>query len=54
VATLFLPQLSSTIETPHPIIIAYLKAAQTFRTLQSRSEIKSNYIEKWGQHCESS
>jgi CTP synthase (UTP-ammonia lyase) len=40
VATLFLPQLSSTIERPHPIIIAYLKAAQAFRTLQSRSEIK--------------
>lgn len=28
VATLFLPQLSSTTETPHPLIMAYLKAAQ--------------------------
>ena len=28
VATLFLPQLSSTPETPHPLIMAYLKAAQ--------------------------
>jgi CTP synthase (UTP-ammonia lyase) len=27
IATLFLPQLSSSIETPHPLIIAYLKAA---------------------------
>lgn len=31
-ATLFLPQLSSTPETPHPIILAYLKAAAAFRT----------------------
>jgi CTP synthase (UTP-ammonia lyase) len=28
VATLFLPQLSSTPETPHPLIMAYLKAAR--------------------------
>lgn len=27
VATLFLPQLSSTPETPHPLILAYLQAA---------------------------
>ena len=26
-ATLFLPQLSSSLEKPHPIIVAYLKAA---------------------------
>jgi CTP synthase (UTP-ammonia lyase) len=27
IATLFLPQLSSTAEKPHPLIVAYLKAA---------------------------
>jgi CTP synthase (UTP-ammonia lyase) len=32
VATLFLPQLSSTPERPHPLIVAYLKAALAFRT----------------------
>lgn len=31
-ATLFLPQLSSTPQTPHPIIRAYLKAAMAFRS----------------------
>jgi CTP synthase (UTP-ammonia lyase) len=31
VATLFLPQLSSSAEQPHPLIIAYLKAAAAFR-----------------------
>ncbi len=30
-ATLFQPQLSSLPEKPHPVILAYLKAAQTFR-----------------------
>jgi CTP synthase (UTP-ammonia lyase) len=30
-ATLFLPQLSSTPEKPHPLILAYLKAAVAFR-----------------------
>jgi CTP synthase (UTP-ammonia lyase) len=28
VATLFLPQLTSSPETPHPLIVAYLKAAR--------------------------
>lgn len=32
VATLFLPQTSSTPESPHPLIIAYLRAALAFRT----------------------
>ena len=32
-ATLFLPQLSSSAKTPHPIIMAYLKAALAFKTL---------------------
>jgi len=30
VATLFLPQLSSSTARPHPLIVAYLKAAQNF------------------------
>jgi CTP synthase (UTP-ammonia lyase) len=32
VATLFLPQLSSRAEEPHPLIVAYLRAAMGFRT----------------------
>jgi CTP synthase (UTP-ammonia lyase) len=32
VATLFLPQISSTPESPHPLIVAYLRAALAFRT----------------------
>jgi CTP synthase (UTP-ammonia lyase) len=31
IATLFLPQLRSTAQKPHPLIIAYLKAATGFR-----------------------
>ena len=31
IATLFLPQLSSTAESPHPLLLAYLKAAQAVR-----------------------
>ena len=27
IATLFLPQLSTSVETPHPIIVAYLEAS---------------------------
>ena len=30
IATLFLPQLSSTAEVPHPIVLAFVKAAMTF------------------------
>jgi CTP synthase (UTP-ammonia lyase) len=30
-ATLFLPQLSSSYERPHPLIVAYLQAAVAFR-----------------------
>lgn len=30
IATLFLPQLTSTALTPHPLIIAYLKTATRF------------------------
>ncbi|MGE5256270.1 MAG: hypothetical protein ACM3KE_06335 [Hyphomicrobiales bacterium] len=36
VATLFLPQTSSTRENPHPLIVAYLKAALAFRTSAER------------------
>jgi CTP synthase (UTP-ammonia lyase) len=32
IATLFLPQLSSSAEAPHPLIVAYLKAALAFKT----------------------
>jgi CTP synthase (UTP-ammonia lyase) len=32
-ATLFLPQLSSTPEKPHPLFLAYLKAAVAFRAI---------------------
>ncbi|MEW6266353.1 MAG: hypothetical protein AB1641_25040 [Thermodesulfobacteriota bacterium] len=31
VATLFLPQVSSTPDRPHPLIVAYLKAALAFQ-----------------------
>lgn len=31
IATLFLPQLSSSPDTPHPLIMAYLKAAIAFQ-----------------------
>jgi CTP synthase (UTP-ammonia lyase) len=40
VATLFQPQLSSTPQAPHPLILEYLRAAQAFhRTLASEEEI---------------
>jgi CTP synthase (UTP-ammonia lyase) len=32
IATLFMPQLSSSLERPHPLIVAYLKAALISRT----------------------
>lgn len=38
IATLFLPQLSSSTETPHPIIMAYLKAALAFKTLRTERD----------------
>jgi CTP synthase (UTP-ammonia lyase) len=42
VATLFLPQFSSTPETPHPLILAYLQAALAFRaTAQEQEEVGS-------------
>ena len=38
VATLFLPQLSSFPEMPHPLIMAYLRAAMAFHELRSGDE----------------
>jgi CTP synthase (UTP-ammonia lyase) len=37
-ATLFVPQLSSSPDLPHPLIAAYVKAARTFQTFQGRNE----------------
>ena len=39
IATLFLPQLSSSAARPHPLILAYLKAAQNFQAVQHRSAV---------------
>ena len=39
IATLFLPQLSSSPDNPHPLIVAYLKAAQDFQAFRQRSEV---------------
>ena len=39
VATLFLPQISSRPEKPHPLIVAYLTAAITFQASR-KNEIK--------------
>lgn len=36
VATLFQPQLSSTPEHPHPLIVAYLKSAEKFRNERNK------------------
>jgi CTP synthase (UTP-ammonia lyase) len=40
VATLFLPQISSRPERPHPLIVAYLKAALAFHGSQRNTESK--------------
>jgi len=37
VATLFLPQIFSKPESPHPLIVAYLKAAVGFRTIDNKN-----------------
>jgi len=37
-ATLFVPQLSSSPNMPHPLIAAYLKAARAFQTFRWSSE----------------
>lgn len=38
VATLFLPQISSAPESPHPLIVAYLRAALAFRTFGKKKQ----------------
>jgi CTP synthase (UTP-ammonia lyase) len=40
VATLFLPQISSRPESPHPLIVAYLRAALAFQASRRASAIK--------------
>lgn len=40
-ATLFLPQFSSSAEKPHPLIIEYLNAAKVFKVNKKEIEIKS-------------
>jgi len=39
VATLFLPQVSSSRETPHPLIVAYLRAAVAFKAFKRDSAL---------------
>lgn len=38
VATLFLPQISSTPEAPHPLIVAYLRAASALRASAEKKQ----------------
>jgi len=40
IATLFLPQFSSKAETPHPLIMAYLKSAAAFQNFKSAKFVK--------------
>ncbi len=40
IATLFLPQLSSTPELTHPLIRAFLKAALAFQVIKQKSGVK--------------
>jgi CTP synthase (UTP-ammonia lyase) len=40
IATLFMPQLSSSPDDPHPLIVAFLKAAQDLQAFRQRSEVK--------------
>jgi CTP synthase (UTP-ammonia lyase) len=40
VATLFLPQISSRPESPHPLVVAYLRAALAFQASRRDSAIK--------------
>jgi len=40
IATLFLPQLSSTAETPHPLIVAFVKSAADFQDFKSVNTFK--------------
>jgi CTP synthase (UTP-ammonia lyase) len=40
ISTLFLPQLSSTPESTHPLICAFLKAALAFQVIKRESAVK--------------
>ena len=40
VATLFLPQSSSSAEKPHPLIVEFLNAAKAFQGVKQEGEIK--------------
>jgi CTP synthase (UTP-ammonia lyase) len=40
VATLFLPQISSRPDRPHPLIVAYLKAALAFHNSRRNDQVK--------------
>jgi CTP synthase (UTP-ammonia lyase) len=40
VAALFLPQISSRPESPHPLIVAFLRAALAFQSSKRKYEIK--------------
>ena len=40
-ATLFVPQLASSPDMPHPLIVAYLKAARAFQTSQRGSAARA-------------
>jgi CTP synthase (UTP-ammonia lyase) len=40
VGTLFLPQISSRPDTPHPLIVAYLRAARAFHHSRRNDQIK--------------
>ena len=39
-ATLFLPQSSSSIEKPHPLIVEYLNVAKAFQGIKQKVEIE--------------
>ena len=40
-ATLFLPQSSSSTEKPHPLVVEYLNAAKAFQGIKQEVEIKN-------------
>jgi CTP synthase (UTP-ammonia lyase) len=42
-AILFVPQLSSSPDRPHPLIVAYLSAARAFQVFQRRSQSQPGY-----------
>jgi CTP synthase (UTP-ammonia lyase) len=40
IATLFLPQVASAPDRPHPLIVAYLQAARAFQAVRSRNTVQ--------------